>query len=60
VTHVEHLGGDTNVVLRGAGDTDITLRLFGQHEIGFGEALRLGFPPDKAFYFDADGRRVTA
>ena len=43
VTHVEHLGGDTNVVLRAAGGTDLTLRLFGQHEIGFGEMLRLGF-----------------
>jgi len=60
VTHVEHLGGDTNVVLRGPVGTDITLRLFGQHEIGFGETLRLGFPPEKAFYFDAEGRRVAA
>ncbi|MCB1348500.1 MAG: ABC transporter ATP-binding protein [Maritimibacter sp.] len=60
VTHVEHLGGDTNVVLRGIGETDITLRLFGQHEIRFGETLRLGFPPGKAFYFDAKGQRVAA
>ena len=58
VTHVEHLGGDTNVVLKAADGTIITLRLFGQHEIGFGETLRLGFPADKAFYFDAEGRRV--
>jgi len=58
VTHVEHLGGDTNVVLNTAGN-DITLRLFGQHEIGYGEALRLGYPPEKAFYFDSEGQRLA-
>ena len=59
VTHVEHLGGDTNVVLKAGNGEPITLRLFGQHEIGFGETLKLGYPAAKAFYFDADGRRVT-
>jgi multiple sugar transport system ATP-binding protein len=60
VTHVEHLGGDTNVVLQTAEGLAITVRLFGQHEIGFGERLRFGFPSQKAFYFDAEGRRVAA
>ena len=60
VTHVEHLGGDTNVVLKASNGDPITLRLFGQHEIGFGETLKLGFPAAKAFYFAADGRRVSA
>jgi len=60
VTHVEHLGGDTNVVLRTGDGSDITLRLFGQHEIAFGAQMKLGFPPEKAFYFDAEGRRLAA
>ncbi|MBU1176299.1 MAG: ABC transporter ATP-binding protein [Alphaproteobacteria bacterium] len=60
VTHVEHLGGDTNVVLEASNGTPITLRLFGQHDIGFGAALKLGFPAGKAFYFDSDGKRVAA
>jgi multiple sugar transport system ATP-binding protein len=60
VTHVEHLGGDTNVVLRSPEGAPITLRLFGQHEIGFGQTLKLGFPSQKVFYFDPAGHRVAA
>ncbi|HHS94123.1 MAG TPA: ABC transporter ATP-binding protein [Rhodobacterales bacterium] len=53
VMHVEHLGGDTNVVLRAPNDAPITLRLFGQHDIDLGATLGLGFADEKAFYFDA-------
>ncbi|MEM0947288.1 MAG: ABC transporter ATP-binding protein [Pseudomonadota bacterium] len=60
VTHVEHLGSDTNVLLDVGKGTEVTLRLFRQHKIGFGETLKLGFPAHKAFYFGADGRRETA
>lgn len=60
VTHVEHLGGDTNVVATAPNGAPVTLRLFGQHEIGLDETLTLGFPPEKAYYFDADGARVPA
>ena len=60
VTHVEHLGGDTNVVLKATDGSPITLRLFGQHEIGFGEELHLGYPPQKAFHFDAAGHRIAS
>ena len=60
VTHVEHLGGDTNVVLRMPDNSPITVRLFGQHEIKYGERLQLGFPAQKAYYFDEDGHRVAA
>ena len=60
VTHVEHLGGDTNVVLKASNGAPITLRLFGQHDIELDEKLKLGFPAARAFYFDPDGKRVAA
>ena len=60
VSHVEHLGSDTNVVLSAETGDPITLRLFGQHDIRVGESLSLGFAPGKAHYFDASGQRVPA
>lgn len=58
VTHVEQLGGDTNVIAN-LGTEQITARFFGQHNIAEGQALRLGFAAEKAFYFDQDGARVS-
>ncbi len=57
VLHVEQLGGDTNVIAS-VGDNRITARLFGQHAIGQGEAVRFSFSPDRAYYFDAAGARL--
>ena len=54
VIHVEHLGGDTNVIAD-VQSHQITARLFGQHGIETGQALRLGFKPDKTYHFDAGG-----
>ena len=54
VVHVEHLGGDTNVIAD-VQSHQITARLFGQHGIETGQALRLGFKPDKIYHFDAGG-----
>ena len=54
VVHVEHLGGDTNVIAD-VQNHQITARLFGQHGIEPGQALRLGFKPDKIYHFDAGG-----
>lgn len=51
VGHVEHLGGDTNVIVKIA-NIDSTVRLFGQHEINPGQQLKLGFDPAKLHYFD--------
>ena len=59
VTHVEHLGGDTNIVLRVGDGSKVTVRLFGQHDIEFGEDLGLAFPADKTFYFDPAGQRAS-
>ena len=54
VVHVEHLGGDTNVIAD-VQSHQITARLFGQHGIEAGQSLRLGFKPDKIYHFDAGG-----
>lgn len=58
VSHVEHLGGDTNVVAQ-IRDHQITARLFGQHQVSMGEDLRLGFNPESTYAFDQDGLRVV-
>lgn len=57
VSHVEHLGGDTNVIAH-ASDHQITARLFGQHQVSAGEDLRLGFRPDSTYAFDQEGLRL--
>jgi multiple sugar transport system ATP-binding protein len=58
VEHVEHLGGDTNVIAQVNGH-QITARLFGQHDIDAGQNVRLGFKPDRIFRFDAAGARLS-
>ena len=58
VNHVEHLGGDTNVIGQFRGH-QITARLFGQHEVAEGKDLRLGFKPERAYHFDAEGARLA-
>ena len=60
VTHVERLGGDTNLLVRSAQDETLTVRLFGQDPTEVGDEIRLGFDPDSAFYFDKDNQRVAA
>ncbi|MCV2887778.1 ABC transporter ATP-binding protein [Ruegeria aquimaris] len=57
VRHVEHLGGDTNVIARLDGH-QITARLFGQHQVAEGENLRLGFKPESTYAFDREGQRL--
>ncbi|SPH17811.1 Maltose/maltodextrin import ATP-binding protein MalK [Defluviimonas aquaemixtae] len=58
VSHVERLGGDTNLlVATETGDT-ITVRLFGQHEHRVGQAIGLDYADAHAFAFDAEGRRL--
>lgn len=58
VTHVENLGGDTNVLLEASGKTSVTMRLFGQSPILAGEDLQLDFDTSNAFAFDAAGNRI--
>ncbi|WP_299471885.1 ABC transporter ATP-binding protein [uncultured Roseibium sp.] len=59
VEHVEHLGGDTNVIARLRGH-QVTARLFGQHAIEPGRELDLSISDGKSFYFDAAGDRLNA
>jgi multiple sugar transport system ATP-binding protein len=56
VKHTEHLGGDTNLIVSVA-EHNLTVRLFGQHTITEETSLKLGFNPNKVFYFDENGNR---
>ena len=58
VSHVEKLGGDTNVIAH-VNDHQITARLFGQHMVEEGQELRLGFKPQSAYHFDDAGLRLA-
>ncbi len=58
VTHVEQLGGDTNILVKTNKDEMLTVRLFGQHPSQVGEAINLNFAPENAFYFDNNQNRV--
>ncbi|MFY2825765.1 ABC transporter ATP-binding protein [Ruegeria sp. MALMAid1280] len=57
VSHVEKLGGDTNVIAK-IHDHAVTARLFGQHAISEGQELRFAYAADKAYRFDPAGRRL--
>jgi multiple sugar transport system ATP-binding protein len=58
VTHIEHLGAETNVYL----DCDraglLTVRLFGHHRFDVGSRVFARFDRDKVFRFDADQRTI--
>ncbi|NOE20089.1 ATP-binding cassette domain-containing protein [Ruegeria atlantica] len=58
VTHVEHLGGDTNVIAM-MQDHQITARLFGQHKVEAGQSIRFGYSPGRVYRFDAQGARLA-
>ena len=67
VMHVERLGGDTNLIsqlsgpMAGAAEGEagqITVRLFGQHDITPGQELRLSYMAEKAYYFNGEGGRL--
>ncbi|MDJ0824402.1 MAG: ABC transporter ATP-binding protein [Rhodobacter sp.] len=58
VTHVEHLGGDTNVLVRIEAGEVLTLRLFGQHAHEVGDGVRVAFEERHLYLFDGAGARV--
>lgn len=60
VTHVENLGGDTNVLVSSSTGQDLTVRLFGQHKILPDETIGLEFSNENAFLFNEKGTRVEA
>lgn len=57
VTHVEKLGGDTNIIAH-VNSHQITARLFGQHDVEEGAGIRLGFAAERTYHFDASGARL--
>ncbi len=57
ISHLEHLGADTNVYVH-VEDKLLTVRLFGQQDYQVGARVRLGFAPEAAYRFDADGKRI--
>ncbi len=58
VTHVEHLGGDTNVIAM-MQEHQITARLFGQHQVNAGQPIRFGYTQDRTYRFDEQGTRLN-
>jgi multiple sugar transport system ATP-binding protein len=60
VTHVERLGGDTNLLVKTAQGELLTVRLFGQNDTPVGAQVQLGFDPELAFHFDAQDKRIRS
>ncbi len=58
VTHVERLGGDTNLLVASDQNEVLTVRLFGQDPTEVGQSIELDFDDSSAFVFDAENQRV--
>ncbi|NKB27377.1 MAG: ATP-binding cassette domain-containing protein [Rhodobacteraceae bacterium] len=58
VTHVERLGGDTNVLVDADQAGRITVRVFGQYDIDVGTSVALQFDEADSFRFDQEGARI--
>jgi len=58
VTHVERLGGDTNLLVRAPDGQTFTVRLFGQDLTEVGEDVAFDYDDARTFRFDAEGRRL--
>lgn len=59
VTHVEQLGGDTNVYLDCGEAGQVSIRLFGQHDVEIDSVQFAKFESDKTFHFDDAGNRIS-
>ncbi|WP_298921821.1 ABC transporter ATP-binding protein [uncultured Roseobacter sp.] len=59
VTHVERLGGDTNLLVATDEKEALTVRLFGQNGTNVGEKIELDFDDHAAFVFDAEMQRAA-
>jgi len=58
VSHVEHLGGETNVYVRAEPHGLLTVRLFGEHRYRVDETVFLTPDPARAFHFGDDDARL--
>jgi len=59
VTHVERLGGYTNLLVLTEQQEALTVRLFGQDPTCVGTNIELDFDEQMSFYFDSEHRRVS-
>lgn len=59
VTHVERLGGDTNLLVSTDQAETLTVRLFGQDGTAVGETVELDFDDIASFVFDQQDQRIT-
>ena len=60
VTHVERLGGDTNLLVSTAEQEHLTVRIFGQDDTQVGECIQLDFDDQQSFAFDEHRQRIPA
>jgi multiple sugar transport system ATP-binding protein len=60
VSHVEHLGGETNVFVNAEKHGLLTVRLFGEHAYAVDEVVRLTPDMGRIFLFDDQGKRLRA
>ena len=58
VTHVERLGGDTNLLVTLKSGDAVTVRLFGQHGHSVGDTVGLEFTEGDLYRFDETGKRL--
>jgi multiple sugar transport system ATP-binding protein len=58
ISHIEQLGGDTNVYVRLTGSELVTVRLFGQHQHSVGSKTALTFDNENLYLFDQDDQRI--
>ncbi len=58
VSHVEHLGGETNIFVNTAAHGLVSVRNFGEARIAVDEAVTLVPDLGRIFLFDAEGRRL--
>ena len=58
VSHVEHLGSETNIYVRTDDHGLVTVRIFGEEAFTIGEGVFLTADARRAFRFDGEGRRI--
>ena len=58
ISHIEQLGGDTNVYVRLKDSKLFTVRLFGQHQYSVGSDIHMSFDDDNLYLFDENDQRI--
>lgn len=58
VSHVERLGGDTNLLVKTNEGEPLTIRIFGQDGTAVGERVELDFDDTNRFVFDKNNQRL--